>query len=122
ISADYEVSDCTNFSDYISKMLSEAQTANEDTYGKKVTVEFFIKEKIDIEMSKYSSYFTDYDDYHVSNYTLSPKNVEKAILVNGNLYTHGSKTDSTRDASYVLIKQNGVWYLHPIYYFLSFSG
>lgn len=58
-----------------------------------------------------------YNDYYLPHYKLTLSSVTEAYCVNVMVTVGGDDDESTNGASFVVIKLDGKWYLHPKYFF-----
>lgn len=110
----------TDFNGYLNEMLIGALEADRVNYGKNIGMEFIVESVTEIDPEEYPSYFKSYDDIYVYYYTLDISSVEKAVKITGKLNIWGDKDEASSAAEFIVLYINGVWYLHPMYYYTTF--
>lgn len=111
-----ELGSCTDYNEYIASKLMEAVAANEDNYGKDISVVFSEVSVRHIRMSDRPEMFEEYKDIFTLKYRLDLDSVEDVAEVSGKLTIAGKSSENTSDAVFVVVKCGGKWYLHPAFY------
>lgn len=120
----WKYEDSTVYSDYdsyLKPILALSKNTRLENYGKRNGIEYIVEDVKPIEFTDYPQYFEKYDDLYVYSYDIDPVEIQKAAMVKGKLNVWGSKKEETKTAEFVVICINGVWYLHPVYYYTSLS-
>lgn len=97
--------------------LERCNVINVENYGDHITITgTLVSETVDdVEL------FGDANlDYYTYNRYVTQKNTEAAYAVTLEYTIKGSFMSYTKTAEVYLVKQNGVWYLHPFFIFYSF--
>lgn len=97
--------------------LERCNVINAENYGDDITVTGkLVSQAIDdVEL------FGDANlDYYTYNRYVTRENTEAAYTVALEYTVKGSSTSCTKTAEVYIVKQNGVWYLHPCFSFHSF--
>lgn len=110
----------SDFDSYLKDRFTRALGADIGNYGNDIGLEFIVDSVEPINTADYPSYFEKYNDYYVYNYTLDVASVEKAVKVSGKLNIWGDDGENSSKAEFVMIKVNGLWFLHPVYYYTTF--
>ncbi len=116
-----ELGTCTDYNVYIQQNITEALDVLTDNYGDNLKIELADEVVTHTEMSALPEYFEDYKDIFTLRYALDLTTVEGVATIEGSLNIWGDKNSDSRTARYVLIKFDGVWYLHPAFYNYMFQ-
>lgn len=111
-----ELGSCTDYNKYVTSKLAEAIAANEDNYGKNISVTFSDAAVRHIAMSDRPEMFEEYKDIFTLKYRLDLDSVEDVAEVSGRLTVAGKISENTSEAVFVVVKCGGKWYLHPAFY------
>lgn len=97
--------------------LERCKVINVENYGEHITVTgTLVSETIDdVELLGDANL-----DYYTYNRYVTLENTEAAYIVSLEYTVKGSDTDMTKTAEVYVVKQNGIWYLHPFFIFHSF--
>lgn len=109
----------TNFNSYLSDIFNSVALAHKENYGKKVKMEFVVTDVSTIDPANYPDYFDRYYDNNIYYYEIDMSATTKAATVTGSLNIWGSKGEESKKAEFVVLQINGVWYLHPVYYYTT---
>ncbi len=132
VSASYELTEGMAFDVFLKDyILLPADDAHKLNLGKHYSIEFIVENveeyTLDTITEDMAEYFIDYSDYFVFDYEFDTSSIEKIAVIYGKLNTYGydSIWDDTKSeshsAKYMTVCINGVWYLHPCYYFTTFN-
>lgn len=97
--------------------LERCSSVYSDTYGDNISVKgTLVSETVDdVEL------FGDANlDYYTYNRYVTRENTEAAYTVTVEYTVSGKTGNESKTAEVYLVKQNGVWYLHPFFIFYSF--
>ena len=91
-----------------------ALDAREMNYGSKNYACYILTSKTPLDVGKLCDSYKD--DYYLQDYRLKKESITEAYNVNVILETGGKDRDVKDSASFIFIKQDGVWYLHPKFF------
>lgn len=115
--------DGVELNQYLSNNLfSYAKDIMLENYGENYGIEFVVYNAITtVDIEKKPEHFSLYSDYHVYSYQLDLSKIEKAVEVSGDLNIWGNECEESATATYIMLKIDGKWYLHPMYYYIMFA-
>ena len=111
-----ELGSCTDYNKYVASRLEAAMAANEDNYGRNISVTFTNASVRHIKMADRPDMFAEYKDIFTLKYRIDLDSIEDTAEVSGRIAILGKKTGSASDAVFVVVKCGGKWYLHPAFY------
>lgn len=119
--ADLELTEGVSLEEYITGSFLEIASQNaEANYGSDFGAEFIVSAILDYPPEDNARYFEKYADYYVYDYDLDVNAVHKSVRAVGTLNKWGSDDESTETAYFVFLMIDGKWYLHPMYFLITF--
>ena len=111
-----ELGSCTDYNKYVASRLEAAMAANEDNYGRNISVTFTNASVRHIKMADRPDMFAEYKDIFTLKYRIDLDSIEDTAEVSGRLTVAGKISENTSEAVFVVVKCGGKWYLHPAFY------
>ena len=119
--ASYELTEGVSLEEYIKTVYLDIASENaENNYGKRFGTEFLVHASLDHAPEDNPKDFEKYVDYNVYDYTLDVSSVQKSVKAVGTLNKWGDDDESTDTAYFIFVQIDGKWYLHPMYFLITF--
>lgn len=119
--ASYELTEGVSLEDYIKTAYLDTASENaENNYGKRFGTEFLVHASLDHAPEENPKEFEKYVDYNVYDYTLNVNSVQRSVKIVGTLNKWGDDDESTDTAYFIFLQIDGKWYLHPMYFLITF--
>ena len=117
----YELTEGVSLEEYIKTAYLDIAAENaENNYGKRFGAEFLVHASLDHAPEENPKEFEKYVDYNVYDYTLDSGSVQKSVKIAGTLNEWGDESESSDTAYFIFLQINGKWYLHPMYFLITF--